>query len=264
VTTHARTTVFDRVVCGVDASDAGVAAARVAGRIADPHGSLTLVSARDTSIALHAGWNVEKVLEERELEALAALERGRSEAGVHHELQAKVVENDPLHALLAEIATRDATAVVVGGHGTSPANGIAREAVSSSLLHEAPCSVLVARGSVDAVRWPQRIVVGLDGSDDSASAFEAASALAERLDAHLRAVVARRDARVDLAAARRIAPACEEHDAQALELLDRASETSDLIVVGSRGFRLRALGSLSERIAQEARCSVLVVRPSWP
>ena len=44
------------------------------------------------------------------------------------------------------------------------------------------------------------LTLGLDGSDDSASAFEAASALAERVDAHLFAVVARRDARVDFAA----------------------------------------------------------------
>jgi len=40
-----------------------------------------------------------------------------------------------------------------------------------------------------------------------------------------------------------------------------ASETADLIVVGSRGVRgIRALGSISERLAHEASCSVLVVR----
>jgi nucleotide-binding universal stress UspA family protein len=35
----------------------------------------------------------------------------------------------------------------------------------------------------------------------------------------------------------------------------------DLLVVGSRGLQgLRSLGSVSERVAHEARCSVLVVR----
>jgi fatty acid/phospholipid biosynthesis enzyme len=35
----------------------------------------------------------------------------------------------------------------------------------------------------------------------------------------------------------------------------------DLLVVGSRGLQgFRALGSVSERVAHEARCSVLVVR----
>ena len=264
MTTHVRTTVFDRVVCGVDASDAGVTAARVAGVIADPDGSLTLVSARDTSMATHPGWNMEQTLEELELEALTALERGRSEGAPLHELQGKLIEGNPAQALLAEIESQDATSVVVGSHGASRATGIALGSISTSLLHQAPCSVLVARGSVDAGRWPRRIVVGIDGSDDSASAFEAASALADRLDAHLLAVVATRDARVDLAAARRISPACEEHDTKALDLLDHESESADLLVVGSRGFRLRALGSLSERVAYEARCSVLVARPTWP
>jgi nucleotide-binding universal stress UspA family protein len=35
----------------------------------------------------------------------------------------------------------------------------------------------------------------------------------------------------------------------------------DLLVVGSRGLQgIRSLGSVSERVAHEARCSVLVVR----
>jgi nucleotide-binding universal stress UspA family protein len=53
----------------------------------------------------------------------------------------------------------------------------------------------------------------------------------------------------------------EEHDARALDSLNVASEAAGLVVVGSRGLRgVRALGSLSERLAHEARCSVLVVR----
>jgi nucleotide-binding universal stress UspA family protein len=40
-----------------------------------------------------------------------------------------------------------------------------------------------------------------------------------------------------------------------------ASEQADLVVLGSRGLHgLRALGSVSERVAHEASCSVLVVR----
>jgi nucleotide-binding universal stress UspA family protein len=39
------------------------------------------------------------------------------------------------------------------------------------------------------------------------------------------------------------------------------SAGADPLAVGSRGLRgIRALGSVSERIAHEARCSVLVVR----
>lgn len=259
--THTHTTLFDRVVCGVDRSDAGTTAARVAGLVTAPDGTLTLVSANDPSIAVHAGWNMAKVLEELAVEAQTALEQGRAEAESLHPLEAKLLEGDPLHSLLAERARHDATAVVVGSHGLSRATGIALGAVSTYLLHEAPCAVLIARGAIDTERWPRRIVVGVDGSADSVRAVDAATALGARLDAALRTIVAINDAHVDLDAARRIAPGCEEHEARALDILNVASETADLIVVGSRGLRgIRALGSLSERIAHEARCSVLVVR----
>ena len=231
--------------------------------VTDPDGTLTLVTANDTSIAVHAGWSMARVLEELALEARGALERGSTEAEPLHRLEAKLMEGDPLQCLLAEITRRKATAVVVGSHGISRATGIALGAVSTYLLHDAPCSVLIARGPVDAEPRPQRIVVGVDGSADSAHAVDVATALVARFDADLRAIVATHDARVDLDAARRIAPECEVHDERALDILETASESADLIVLGSRGLRgLRALGSLSERISHEAGCSVLVVRAS--
>ena len=47
--------------------------------------------------------------------------------------------------------------------------------------------------------------------------------------------------------------------------LAAAAETADLVIVGSRGLHgLRALGSVSERVAHSAPCSTLVVRePTW-
>jgi nucleotide-binding universal stress UspA family protein len=261
VKTGVRSAVFDRVVCGVDASDAGVTAARVAGLVTDPKGTLTLVGANDSSIAVQAGWRMAHVLDELAVEGEAALDRGRAEAAPFHALDTKLVEGDPLRSLMAEIARQDATAVIVGSHGLSRAAGIALGSVSTHLLHEAPCAVLIARGSIEPDRWPRRIVVGVDGSTHSAEAIEAATALAGRFDADLRAIVATRDTHVDLETARRIAPDCEEHDARAVDALGVASERADLIVVGSSGRRgLRALGSLSERLAHEALCSVLVVR----
>lgn len=260
--TETQMALFDCVVCGVDGSDAGIAAARAAARIATPGGSLALVAVNDPSVAVHAGWGMAHVLEELASEAKRALERGRAEAELNHQVDVKLIEGDPLHGLLAEIARREATLVVVGSHGLSRATGIALGAVSTHLLHEAPCAVLIVRGTIDAERWPGRIVVGLDGSAHSARALEAARQLGERFEAPIRVVAAAQDAHIDLEAARRIAPECEEHDARALDALNVASERSDLIVVGSRGLRgIRALGSLSERLAHEARCSVLVVRP---
>lgn len=46
-----------------------------------------------------------------------------------------------------------------------------------------------------------------------------------------------------------------------VDALVSASESADLVVVGSRGLHgLQALGSVSERIAHRAHSSVLVVR----
>ena len=118
-------------------------------------------------------------------------------------------------------------------------------------------TISVSVGSLERARD----LVGLDGSEESARAFASARELADRYDAPLRAISATHDPHVDLEAARRIAPDLEEHDARALDVLNVASETADLVVVGSRGLRgVRALGSLSERLAHEARSPVLVVR----
>ncbi len=263
MSTLAATHVFDRVVCGVDRSDAGAAAARAAALVTDPEGSLTVVSANDSSIAVHAGWNMSQVLDELTLDASAALEQGSVTARSLHELGSKLLEGDPAHALLAEVERQAATAVVVGHHGHTRMTGIALGSVATQLLHEAPCSVLIARGEIVAGFWPRRIIVGIDGSEHSARAYEAACAFARRMDAGLRAVAATRDGGVDLEAARLIAPELKEHDSRPLDLLSIYSGTTDLMVVGSRGLRgIRALGSLSERLAHETRSSVLVVRDS--
>lgn len=261
MTTHTRTMLFDRVLCGVDGSDEGVAAARAAALVTDPEGALTLVAVHDPSAAVHAGWNIAQILEELAAETAAALDRGEAEAAALHPLRARLVRGEPRAALLEEIDHLGATLVVVGSHGLSRLAGVALGAVSTRLLHDAPCAVLIAKGAVEPSRWPRRIVVGIDGSPASAEAHEAAVELTARHGAELRVIAAARDAHADVEAARRIAPECEVHQSRALDILNVVSETADLVVVGSRGVRgVRSLGSLSERLAHEARCSVLVVR----
>jgi nucleotide-binding universal stress UspA family protein len=203
------------------------------------------------------------VLEQLAEAARAALERGRSEADPLHRVDARLAKGEPRARLLAELEHEEATLAVVGSHGVSRTTGIALGAVSTHLLHESPCPVLIARGRIDAERWPRSIVAGVDGSPESGAALAAARALAGRAGASLRVMVATEDAHADVEVARRLAPDLEAHEARALDVLNVASETADLVVVGSRGLRgLRALGSLSERLAHEARCSVLVVRPA--
>ncbi len=257
--------VFERVVCGVDASEAGASAAQAAAVVTARDGSLSLLAVDDPSIAVHAGWGMSRVLEALAEEAQAALDRASLEARSLHSFEAKLVKGDPRFCLLAEIERRQATLVVAGSHGLSRAVGIALGAVSTHLLHEAPCSVLIARGAIDVDHWPRHVSVGVDGSPDSALALDAARALAKRFESEVRVITATRDAHVDLDAARRLEPQLEEHDGRAVDVLTAAAQTSDLLVVGSRGLRgVRALGSVSERVAHSAEHSVLVVRTHGP
>ena len=105
-------------------------------------------------------------------------------------------------------------------------------------------------------------MVGIDGSIESAAAYAAARYLTERFGAELHAVVAWGGKGAD---ERLVATITDgEHDDRPeapTDALARAAKLADLVVVGSRGLHgVRALGSVSERIAHTASCSTLVVR----
>jgi len=256
-----RTDVFERVLCGVDDSDAGAGAAWIAGRVVAPEGSLVLVTVDDPSVAVHAGWMATRVADQLAEEAKRASERGQVEAGSLHRAETRLLEGHPLDVLRREIERVRATLAVVGSHGHSRAAGITLGSVATHLLHEAPCSVLVARPPSDRQTWPRTIVVGIDGSRGSKAALDAATELATRLGSTVRPITATKEPLTDVAAARELAPGLETIDETVVHALHVLSEEADLVVVGSRGLRgIRALGSVSERIAHEARCSVLVVR----
>ena len=252
--------VFDNVVCGVDDSDAGVLAARVAASLAEPQGSLTLVSVENTKIAVHAGFQMAAVSGQLLGEAREALERGLEAASPLRDATTRLLSGEPLDCLLDEIERLEAGLVVVGSHGFSRPAGIALGSVATHMLHDAPCSVLLARPPRHLERWPTSIVVGLDGSAESAVATRVARQLGTRFGADVR-IVAAAGGHTDLDLARRIAADLELLPGKPVDELVVLSDFADLVVVGSRGLKgLRALGSVSERVAHEARCPVLVVR----
>ena len=257
----ARPQIFERVVCGVDGSPPATDAAIVASRVVAPDGSLVLVAVEEDRLAVRAGFRVPPVAERPAAETSRAARDALAFAGFFHEAETRHLEGDPLDCLREEIDRLDATLAVVGTRGHSRTAGIALGSVTTHLLHEAPCSVLVAREPRDLLEWPHRILVGVDGSPGSVAALAAAETLAARRGALVRPVVATREPFVELERAHAVAAGLEEHDDAVLHTLHVLSEDADLLVVGSRGLRgIRALGSVSERIAHEARCSVLVVR----
>ena len=105
---------------------------------------------------------------------------------------------------------------------------------------------------------------GIDGSAGSAAACAVARSLAKRLGAVMHALAATGD-QVDREAASSTTSELEERPGHAVDVLTAASDSADLVVIGNRGLHgLKALGSVSERVAHKARSSVLVVWPRAP
>lgn len=154
-----------------------------------------------------------------------------------------------------------ATLLVIGTHGHSRVEEIVFGGVAGELLHQAPCAVLVARPVSDLGAFPREIVVGIDGSEEAERAFDVACGLAARRHSTLRSVVALGGKRANLAPVARRHRRAKDFPAAPVPALVEAASGADLLVVGSRGVHgIRALGSVSERVAHEAACSVLVVR----
>ena len=248
--------VLDRIVCGVDGTPESLTAVRQAKRLQGSDGSLLLVAAIQIAKAAHAGFAAPHAAELLQTEAEQAL----AEANEIAAAESKIVNGDPAAVLLREAA--EATLVAVGSHGRGRAAGMLLGTVAARMLNEAPCPVLIARPARDPDSWPKTIAVGTDGSSESELAVAVARSLASRCGSQFRVVSATKD-QVDRDAAQSAAPELEELDGRAVGVLVTESENVDLIVVGSRGLRgLKALGSVSERIAHQASCSVLVVRGS--
>jgi nucleotide-binding universal stress UspA family protein len=250
--------IFRRILCGVDGTPASLVAVRQAARLQDEGGGLQLTAVANLAKAAHAGMAATHVAELLQGEAETAL----AEAGeIAPTATVKLVNGEPVAVLLREAEAKQATLVAVGSHGRGRAAGMLLGTVAARMLRDAPCSVLIAREARDAAGWPQGVVAGVDGSAESAAAFTVARSIAEHFGATLRAVASTKD-QVDLEAARAIAPELEVQPGRAVELLAAASDSADLVLVGSRGLHgLKALGSVSERVAYQARSSVLVVRP---
>ena len=257
----ARASTFSRVLVGVDGSDEAIEAARQAVILAD--GPLTLLAVYDiaSSITGETGTGVPAYLDEdlQRTTASQAFDRARQALGECGDLAGKIVRGCSWEALIREIQRDRDTLVVVGSHGIGRTRGILVGSTATELVHKSPCSVLVTRGNA---RIPKRIVVGVDGSPESATAYVAARDLADRFGSHFRPIVDHGGKAVDMDLVRAIAgDGVKESKHEPVRALVGASGIVDLVVVGSRGLHgLKALGSVSERVAHQALCSVLVVR----
>jgi nucleotide-binding universal stress UspA family protein len=249
--------VFERVVCGIDGSPESLEALRQADRLRPETGELHLVAVAELSLAVHSGFAAPSIYDEIARAAESALAQATEQCEA---ASARLAEGEPTRVLREEIDRVRATAVALGSHHRSRGAGILMGNTTTTLLHEAPCSVLLARPTATPPDFPSSVVVGVDGSDAAGRAYDVAGQLGERLGVPVRAFAASGGKALDLEALKRI-EALEWDERKPVEALIDASRETDLLVVGSRGLHgLSALGSVSERVAHGAASSVLVVR----
>jgi nucleotide-binding universal stress UspA family protein len=259
---------FARVACGIDGSDASVGTVRQVAQLVPEGAEVTLFGVANEDAAVSIGWPAMPIAHATKVsrDAIeAGIARAREVLPANVRVQSGIVTGPPAPLSVIEATVRDATVVAIGSHGHRRMPGILIGSVATALIHAAPCSVFLARPGTDEGAFPRSIVVGLDGSAQSRDAARHAAAIAQRTGASLKGLVAMGGAPVDYGEVRSIVIDSggflltddTRHPADAFSDVD-----ADLLLLGSRGLRgVHALGSVSERAAHRAGCSVLVIRP---
>ena len=253
--------IFSRILVGIDGSEAGFEACRQVARLAEQDAEIDAVAVVHLGPAVAAALDAANVVDVLEREADQALEHALAILGGR--AHRRYLDGFVTSALLAELERFDATLIALGTHEHRRTTEIIFGGVAGEVLHKAACSVLIARpGSTET--FPRAVVVGDDGSAQAESALAVAHELEHRFGSTVRVIASLAGKLVDqdLIRERTDAEVVARHPVMALV---EAARDADLLVVGSRGLHgLRALGSVSERVAHDASCSVLVVRIAPP
>ena len=251
--------VFERILVGVDGGKLSFDACRQASLLASPE---TVIEAATVTLfppATAAALGANELAADLEETAGSALLAAREIIGPHAELRR--LEGITVKVLLEEVKRTKPTLLAIGAPEHPRVEEIVFGGVGGELLHQARCSVLLARPTADERSFPRTIVVGLDGSKQAERAYAVAREIAERRHSMVQTVVALGGKRVALGEIAKRHRGVETSPACPVPALVAASDCADLLVVGSRGLHgPRALGSVSERVAHRAPCSVLVVR----
>jgi nucleotide-binding universal stress UspA family protein len=255
--TPGETPFFDRVLVGIDETPESLVAAAQARKLCTPGGHLTLLAVAETYLASHAGMAATVAGDDMRARTQTALERAQE---LVEPDEASLVSGRLTDLLCAECDRSGTTLVAVGARPHRRLLAVTFGGHDFAALHDAPCSVLIARPGWGPAR-PRRVIVAVDGSPDGRAAEAAGRALAERLGCDVVPVVGlgEHDVDLDLLRAEREDGLLDPGDL-AHAVVDASSEDA-LIVVGRRQVHdHRWGGSVAERIVYSARCSVLVVR----
>ena len=250
--------IFERILVGIDGTEAGFEACRQSARLADQQAAVEAVAVVHLGPAVAAALDAAHMVDVLERDAEEALDRAIAILGGR--AHKRYLDGFVASALRDELESFGASLVALGTHGHHRSTEILLGGVAGEILHTAPCSVLIARPCPIAT-FPRTVVVGHDGSPQADGALAVARRLEARFGSTIRVLVALDGKHVDRERILRDAPAAEVLPGKPVNALVEAARNADLLVVGSRGLHgLRALGSVSECVAHEASCSTLVVR----
>ncbi|WP_235871076.1 universal stress protein [Rhodococcus spongiicola] len=286
------------VVVGIDGSATSFAAVSWAARESRLHGcSLRIVSAlgaptpygdgirlphsyfADRDRAVHAN-----------LEEAAAIARTTDTASSITEITTDVLDG-PARPALIEVS-KSARMLVVGSRGLGQVTAVLAGSVATALASHANCPVVVIREQPGQSSGPSEVVVGVDGTEHSKPALDAAFAEASLRGARLVAVhtwsafdlSTAFDDQLDLpwdevevaeqvVLAESLAGSAERYpDTEVARVVVRGSSAdslrtraadADLLVVGTHGrggFAGMLLGSTSAALLHTASCPLMIVR----
>jgi nucleotide-binding universal stress UspA family protein len=259
---------FADILCAVDGTRGSLAAVRQAATLLDDAGCLTLlaVTAVEGS-GRYRGAAIGPERVERVLDMAAHLAR---QAGARCTRLADSAA-PPSKAILAQAAEHQLLAM--GAPAMSWVGEMFLGGVTSSALRSLPSPLLLSRPAPSEQPFGRRILVASDAGEGSDRLVDVGATLARRLGGGVMLVHAvgveskARPHRIErqvnqLEAA--LADACEVHVEagsahEVIVQIARSAQASLIVVGGRRPDGLHALGSISERVAHDAPCSVLVV-----
>ena len=178
---------LSHITAAIDGTRAGFEAARQAGRLVAPGGTVRLVAVADPYFSAMNTWAGERLVSAEEVvtsggEHLAKerlLVRARqalTDARMHLpegiRVEADMIEG-PTHDVLID-AARSTRVLALGSHGGGRMTGLVLASTATDMLRHAACSVLVARPPFDEDEFPRAIAVAVDGSEPSLQALEVA------------------------------------------------------------------------------------------
>lgn len=248
--------IFGHVLVGIDATPESLVAAAQAGVLRSSDGRLVLLAVAERYLAAQAGL----AAVEADDHLVSAVSDDLAQARELVEADEVILASGRLVDLLCgECSRRGATLIAVGVRPHRRLMALTFGGHDVEALHDAPCSVLLARPGWGPHK-PERIVVAVDGSPESRAAEATARSLAGRLGCELLPVVGLADA-VDLAVLRADRDEALLDPGPLVDAVAHAASTGSLVVVGRGRERGRRWGgSVVERVVYATRCSVLVVQ----